>query len=451
MNLQDWPTELLDLRKWNDGKPPDLTKLRNIDFSSRFRTVPIFLHYEKYPQELGTGLPKTSIFKVSIAIRDMTISDCIITYLEMTNRKKEQSKWKSYLISFIDYVFPFKFSAELKGDLVDPKQFISDLQLQAQGVGIFLGLKIRLEAKLKTKLQLQYRVHLKDGASLFGHPKPSLSETEVELKASITLPTFFGGGPTIGFGGRLKISDLSDPTYDLELSVETALLTLGKFSLGKVRLSVSGTYRPSSKPATPYITASSTDGAIVKYIYKSGSNKDEQSTRDSEIISGTVDVIKGVTYSVKAEVLRNDLGGSGKKVTSITLDGKKLLPQSGCKPPGDDDACDFWSCPLDSEFTITSKTDTIAVEMDFDGHSWKCDCDTKKWACSKAKTVTGREPMEAVVRFTLSPLTTIVRYFYKQGSNEDSQEIRNAEIMRGTVSVKKGVTYTVKAEVFINL
>ena len=114
-------------------------------------------------------------------------------------------------------------------------------------------------------------------------------------------------------------------------------------------------------------------------------------------------MIKGVTYTVKVEVLRNDLGHASEKVRSIKLDGKDVFA-SGCNPPGNDVDCDFYDCPLVKDFAITSTTGTIAVKMDFVGHSWDCDCDKLTWSCSKEDTVAGRDPMEAVARFTLIPV-----------------------------------------------
>ena len=108
-------------------------------------------------------------------------------------------------------------------------------------------------------------------------------------------------------------------------------------------------------------------------------------------------------YSVKAEVLRNDMGGSSEKLATLTLDGKKMLPSAGCNPPGSDYACDFWKCPVVSAAKVISNTGSIAVTYDVRETSWDCDCDTNTWQCSAENTVSGRTPMEAAVRFTLTP------------------------------------------------
>ena len=149
----------------------------------------------------------------------------------------------------------------------------------------------------------------------------------------------------------------------------------------------------------------SAKGVIVKTIYKSGTNKQSQSARNSEIIEGTLEVAKGVAYTVKAEVLRNDLASASEKLTSLTLNGKSLFDSKGCNPPGSDYACDFWKCPVLKNFVAQSTTGTIAVRMDFDEHSWDCDCDPNTWECAKENTIPGTMPMEAAVRFTLTPKT----------------------------------------------
>ena len=47
----------------------------------------------------------------------------------------------------------------------------------------------------------------------------------------------------------------------------------------------------------------------------------------------------------------------------------------------------------------------LAVIMRFVEHSRDCDCDTSTWECSRENTVAGRTPVEAVARFTLTPVT----------------------------------------------
>ena len=141
----------------------------------------------------------------------------------------------------------------------------------------------------------------------------------------------------------------------------------------------------------------------MKVIYKEGTNLQSQTYRNSEIIEGAIKVTKGVTYIVKAEVLRNDLSEKDEWVRSVKLDGNELF-QNGCNPPGNDHDCDFFECPAIKDFVITSTTGTIGVKMDFIEHSHDCDCDVDTWSCSPQFSVTGRAPVEAVMRFTLTPV-----------------------------------------------
>ena len=114
--------------------------------------------------------------------------------------------------------------------------------------------------------------------------------------------------------------------------------------------------------------------------------------------------MKGVYYMVTAHVLRNDMGSSSERLTMLTLDGKSVLPKGGCNPPGSDYACDFWQCPVPKGTKVMSKTGKIAVALNVFETSWDCDCDKKSWQCSAENKVKGRTPMEAAVRFTLTPV-----------------------------------------------
>ena len=140
---------------------------------------------------------------------------------------------------------------------------------------------------------------------------------------------------------------------------------------------------------------------VVTTIYKRGMNKQSQEQRDKEIIQENLIVQKDVRYFVKAEVLRNDLGDFWEYVNSITLDGRKLF-EDKCSPDGDDYDCTFAECPVKERFSITSSTGTIAVKMDFKGHSRDCDCDLQTWTCAKENTNNAFVPVEAVARFTLT-------------------------------------------------
>ena len=108
-------------------------------------------------------------------------------------------------------------------------------------------------------------------------------------------------------------------------------------------------------------------------------------------------------YTVMAQVLRNDMGSTSEKLSSITMDGVQILSKGDCNPPGHDHDCDFWTCPTVTGKPVLSQTGSIAVTLDFKETSWDCDCDTRTWQCSKENTVAARTAMEAVVRFTLTP------------------------------------------------
>ena len=83
-------------------------------------------------------------------------------------------------------------------------------------------------------------------------------------------------------------------------------------------------------------------------------------------------------------------------------------PSAGCNPPEENYSCDFWKCPVAAAAAnVVSKTGSIAVAYNIHETNWDCDCDcdttTTMWQCSAENTVKGRTPMEAAVRFILTP------------------------------------------------
>ena len=140
--------------------------------------------------------------------------------------------------------------------------------------------------------------------------------------------------------------------------------------------------------------------AIVKVLYKAGKS-------GAGDISGSVSVTKGTKYAVKIEVLRNDLGSSDERVKSIKIDGKEVGKKSGyaCNPDGGDYDCTFFDCKsqITDNLVVTAASSTLKLALDFEGHSWACDCDTSSWKCSRENAVKGRAAMEAVARVTLTP------------------------------------------------
>lgn len=116
---------------------------------------------------------------------------------------------------------------------------------------------------------------------------------------------------------------------------------------------------------------------------------------------GKVEVEEGVDYIVGFEILRNDLGDGSEYVTDVIVDGHSL---GECHPDGGDYDCTFFQCPF-TETVITASSSTIDVNIRVTGHSWDCDCDKQTWECSAEGSVSGRTPMTAVGRFTLTPST----------------------------------------------
>eukprot|EP00964_Phaeocystis_antarctica_P075587 scaffold46657_cov71-Phaeocystis_antarctica.AAC.2 len=140
--------------------------------------------------------------------------------------------------------------------------------------------------------------------------------------------------------------------------------------------------------------------------YTAGSLTNLQASQTGPV-TATAAVIPGVTYHVKTEILRNDLGdGRSEMVTSILVDGVEL---GGCNPDGGDYDCTFFDCFSAQSHTVTATSTQLQFALSYQGHSWDCDCDTTTWesgdtSCSKESTIAGRSPMAAVARFTLTPV-----------------------------------------------
>ena len=132
---------------------------------------------------------------------------------------------------------------------------------------------------------------------------------------------------------------------------------------------------------------------ITEVIYSSG-------TQARRYNPGTIVAQPRVHYTVKVEILRNDLGSYDERVQDIMLDGRSI---GGCNPDGGDFDCTFLNCPITSTSTVVSQTGNIEVKMDFVGHSQDCDCDRQTWICSRRNQVPGRTPVTAVGRFVLTP------------------------------------------------
>ena len=134
---------------------------------------------------------------------------------------------------------------------------------------------------------------------------------------------------------------------------------------------------------------------IQHVIYEEGKTV-TKNTYDS-----VISVLPGIEYSVKVEVLRNDLGGEAEKVSQIALNGNNI---GNCNPDGGDYDCTFFDCSstLLSK-SISSTTGSVDVSLTYQGHSWDCDCNKDTWQCARENTNTGFTPMVAVARITLTP------------------------------------------------
>ena len=139
---------------------------------------------------------------------------------------------------------------------------------------------------------------------------------------------------------------------------------------------------------------------IQHVLYKEGktpSNWNEKATYED-----VLNVYPGIDYSVKVEVLRNDLGSSSEKVSKIALNGHKI---GDCNPDGGDYDCTFFDCSQTlSSKSISSTTGSIDISLTYQGHSWDCDCNKETWQCAKENTIIGFTPMVAVARITFAPI-----------------------------------------------
>ena len=127
-------------------------------------------------------------------------------------------------------------------------------------------------------------------------------------------------------------------------------------------------------------------------------NDDGPATTYEDVLN----VLPGIDYSVKVEVLRNDLGAEHEKVSRIALNGHTI---GDCNPDGSDYDCTFFDCSetLSSNY-ISSTNGSIVASLTYEGHSWDCDCDKATWECVRENTKIGFTKMLAVARITLTPL-----------------------------------------------
>ena len=133
---------------------------------------------------------------------------------------------------------------------------------------------------------------------------------------------------------------------------------------------------------------------IVVMVYSEGNV-----AKYSPSASGSVSVVPGQNYQIKVEVLRNDLGSASERVADIRIDGVSV---GSCNPDGGDYDCTYFDCSVQmgAPLVTAASYGVMEFEIDVEGHSWDCDCDTETWECSeeapRPNSVEGRTPMTAV-------------------------------------------------------
>lgn len=144
-------------------------------------------------------------------------------------------------------------------------------------------------------------------------------------------------------------------------------------------------------------------------IYKEGTGEGMSGRDNKRTYSELIDVVPHMRYEIKFEVLLNDLGSANEKVSGIKFNRISLgecnpscegMTESEC-----DYACTFYDCtPYLNSRIATSGTETIKVDVEFQGHSRDCDCDKNSWECKREDTHPNLSPMIAVARVTLTPI-----------------------------------------------
>lgn len=213
-----------------------------------------------------------------------------------------------------------------------------------------------------------------------------------------------GGSGAVSYGNRVQcpaVPTKSPTKFPLPGGTKFPTMFPTKFPTTKAPTKAPTPW-PSAAPTpapTPLPSAAPTHASAIVVIYGEGTGSYQS---EGKTYTGTISVTPGVKYSVALEVLRNDLASASEYVKDVTLDGTSI---GGCNPDGGDYDCTFFACSIPAGTTITGPASgTIDVSMHFVGHSWVCDCDTSTWQCSTQNTEAGRTPMEAVARFTLTPI-----------------------------------------------
>ena len=146
-------------------------------------------------------------------------------------------------------------------------------------------------------------------------------------------------------------------------------------------------------------------------IYKE-STLDYAPSSGVETFKDVIYVTPNELYEIRFEVLRNDLGDEGEEVKSIKIGGETI---GRCKPPGDDQECDFYDCSSNLERKeVSSSSGILSVELTYTGHSHDCDCNKATWICEKQNNdMKGRTRIAAAARITLQQKVVAKGTFYK--------------------------------------
>ena len=119
----------------------------------------------------------------------------------------------------------------------------------------------------------------------------------------------------------------------------------------------------------------------------------------------TVNVVPNVGYTIKVEVLLNDLGEDHEKVSNIEFGGMKIGEcNPNCGHDCRDNACVFYDCAKHlHENSVSFVTDRISVKLEYVGHSKDCDCHERTWECKPEDEDSDLTPTLALARITLTP------------------------------------------------
>ena len=112
------------------------------------------------------------------------------------------------------------------------------------------------------------------------------------------------------------------------------------------------------------------DGIVTQMVYEEG--ECGQSCA-SKTYFALVNILPNVGYDVQIEVLKNDLGKDGKRITEIKVDENII---GDCYPSGEGNECSFYDCSFHlSSQHIFSPTGIVTFEINYSEHSQGCECD----------------------------------------------------------------------------